>query len=250
MDCPTITVHAGKCYKAPKDSGTVISLIRYSAYQLIDNSIKTPIQLTTTKYNVADGSPMTTLGMTTLHLRIADLKLTCNFVICDRLLDTEIIFGIDIQKKFPLLYAWDKEKNCYIQKEGRFVTHTRNHDQKATIGIVKSTFKIPPRHNGVAPTSIKGHIITGHMVYFISNQESTRGKDPNIDNINGIHNIKGKISVNILVSDYTNKQIMLFNKGKYVGHLETTIEYIEEEKIHTFKQIQNTKECIVLLLSE
>ena len=53
---------------------------------------------------------MTALGMTALHLRIEEFKFTPNFVICDRLLDTEIIFGIDIQKKFPLSYAWDKEK--------------------------------------------------------------------------------------------------------------------------------------------
>ena len=114
MDCPTITVHARKCYKALIDSGAAISLIRYSAYQLMDNSFKTPIQPTTTKLKTADVSPMTTLGMTALHLRITDFKFMHNFIICDRLPDTEIIFGIDIQKKFSLSYAWDKEKNCYI----------------------------------------------------------------------------------------------------------------------------------------
>ena len=87
-------------------------------------SFKTPIQPTTTTLNTADGSPMTALGMTALHLRIADFKFTHNFIICDRLPDTEIIFGIDLQKIFSLSYAWDKEKNCYIQKDGRFLTHT------------------------------------------------------------------------------------------------------------------------------
>ena len=100
MDCPTITVHAGKCYKALIDSGAVISLLRYSMYQLTDNSFKMPIQPTTAKLNTVDGSPMRTLGMTVLHLRIADFKCTHDFIICNRLLDTEIIFGIDIQKKF------------------------------------------------------------------------------------------------------------------------------------------------------
>ena len=66
MDCPTITVHPGKHYKALIDSGV--------AYQHIDNSIKTLIQPTTAQLNAADGSPMTALGMTTLHLRIADLN--------------------------------------------------------------------------------------------------------------------------------------------------------------------------------
>ena len=67
------------------------------------------------------------------------------------------------------------------------------------------------------------------MGYFISNQDSTKGKDANINIVNGIHNIKGKTSVHILVSNYTNKNIM-FNKGEYVGQLEPTIEDIEEEK--------------------
>ena len=144
---------------------------------------------------------MMVLGMTTLHLRIADFKFTHNFIICDRLPDTEIIFGIDVQKKFSLSYAWDKEKNCYIQKDGRFLTYTQNCEQKATIGIVKSTLKIPPRHNSIIPIKIKGHSIKGHTTCFISNQESTKGKDPNINIVNGIHNIKGKTSVNILVSN-------------------------------------------------
>ena len=67
------------------------------------------------------------------------------------------------------------------------------------------------------------------MLYFISNQDSTKGKDPNINIVNGIHNIKDKTSVNILVSNYSYKHIT-FNKGEYVGHLEPTIEEIDEEK--------------------
>ena len=190
MDCQTITIHTGKCYKALIHSGAAISLIRYSTYQLIEDSFKTSIQPTTTKLNTAEGSPMRALGMTALHLRIVDFKFTHNFIICDRLPDTEIIFGIDVQKKFSLSYAWNKEKNCYIQKDGRFLTYTRNCEQKATIGIVKSMLKIPPRHNGIIPIKIKGHTITGHTAHFISNQDSTKGKDLNINIVNGIHNIK------------------------------------------------------------
>ena len=136
MDCPTITVHTGKCYKALIDSGAAMSLIRSSTYQFIDDSFKTPIQPTTTKLNTVDGSPMMALGMTSLHLKIADFKFTYNFIICNRLPDTEIIFGIDVQRKLSLSYAWDKEKNCYIQKDGRFLTYTKNCKQKAKIGNV------------------------------------------------------------------------------------------------------------------
>ena len=203
MDCPTITIHAGKQYKALIDSGVAISLIRYSTHQLIDDSLKTPILPTTTKLNTADGSLMMAFGMTALHLRIMDFKFTHNFIICNKLLDTKIIFGIDIQRKFSLSYAWDKERYCYIQEDGRFLTYIRNCEQKATIGIVKLTLKIPPRHNGIVPIKTKGHTITGHMTHFISDQDSTKGRDPNINIINGIHNFKGKTSVNVLVSTYT-----------------------------------------------
>ena len=163
---------------------------------------------------------MTDLGMSALHLKIAEFKFTHNFVICNRLLDTEIIFGINIQKKFSLSYAWDKEKNCYIQRDGKFLTYTQNCEQKATIGTVKSSLKIPPQHNGVVPIKITGLIIKEHMAYFITDENSTKGRDPNINIINGIHKIKGKTSVNILVSNCTNKHIT-FNKGEYIGHLET-----------------------------
>ena len=124
MDCPMIMVHAGKHYKALINSGANISLLQYSTYKNIEDSYKTPIQPTNAKLNTADGSPMTALGMTALHLRIAEFKFTHNFVICNRLPDTEIIFSIDIQKKFSLSYAWDKEKNCYIQRDGKFLTYT------------------------------------------------------------------------------------------------------------------------------
>ena len=165
MDCPTITVHAGKHYKALRDSGAAISQIRYSTYQHIDNRFKTPIQPTTAELNTADSSPTTAIGMTALHLRIADFKFTHNFVICNRLPDTKLLFGTDIQKKFSISYAWDKAKYFYIQRDGKFLTYTRNCEQKATIGIVKLTLKIPPRYNGVVPIRITGQTIKEHMAY-------------------------------------------------------------------------------------
>ena len=93
-----------------------------------------------------------------------------------------------------------------------------------TIGIVKSTPKIPPRHNGIVPIKIKGKSTTGWMAWFISDQESAKGKDLYINIVNGIHNIKGRTSVNILASNYSNKHIT-FNKGECMGHLEN----IDEE---------------------
>ena len=123
-DCPTIIVHAEKYYKAITDSGAAISLVRYSMYQNIDNSLKTAIQTTLVYLNMADGSSMTVLGIMTLQLRI--FKFSHNFMVCDRLPKMELIFGISVQKKFTLSYVWDQEKYCYIKKEGRILTYTRN----------------------------------------------------------------------------------------------------------------------------
>ena len=79
-----------------------------------------------------------------------------------------------------------------------------------------------PRHNGVVPIKITGQAFKDHMAYFITDENSTKGRDPNINIISGIHSIKGKTSVNVLVSNYTNKHIT-FNKGEYIGCLEPTI---------------------------
>ena len=69
---------------------------------------------------------------------------------------------------------------------------------------------------------MSGLIIEEQMAYFITDDNTTKGRDPNINITNSIHKIKEKTSVNILVSNYTNKHIT-FNKGEYVGHLEPTL---------------------------
>ena len=173
-DCPTITIHAGKHYKALIDSGVTISLLRYSTHKKIEDCYKTPIQPTTAKLNTADGSPMSALGSTALHLWIAEFKFIHNFIICNQLPETELIFGIDIQKKFSLSYALDKEKNCYIQRSGKFLVYTHTCDCTATIGTVKSTLKIPPQHNGVIPIKISGPIIKTHMAYFLTDDSTPK----------------------------------------------------------------------------
>ena len=60
------------------------------------------------------------------------------------------------------------------------------------------------------------------MAYFITDNHTTKGRDLNINIINSIHRIKGRTSVNIVVSNYTNKHLT-FNKGEYIGHLEPAI---------------------------
>ena len=45
------------------------------------------------------------------------------------------------------------------------------------------------------------------MAYFITDDSTLKGKDPNVNIISSIHKIKGKTSVNVLVSNYTNKHL-------------------------------------------
>ena len=72
------------------------------------------------------------------------------------------------------------------------------------------------------PIKISGPIIEECMAHFITDDNTSKGKDPNINIISSIHKIKGKTSVNILVSNYTNKHLT-FHKGEYVRHLEPVV---------------------------
>ena len=103
----------------------------------------------------------------------------------------------------------------------------QNCEQEATIGTVKSSLKIPPCHNGGVPIKITGPAIKEHICYFITDEKSTKGRDPNINIVDGIHKINRKTSVNILVSNNTNKHIT-FNKGEYIGCLEPVIQMTQQ----------------------
>ena len=70
-----------------------------------------------------------------------------------------------------------------------------------------------------------------------------KGKDPNINIISGIHKIKGKTSVSILVSNYTNKHLT-FHKGEYIGHLEPAVmdsNTIDQQEMHQTNSITQRK---------
>ena len=97
--------------------------------------------------------------------------------------------------------------------------------------------------HGVIPIKISGPVIKEQMAYFLTDDNSTKGRDPNVNMINGIHKIKGKTSVNILVSNYTNKHIT-FNKGEYIGHLEPTLTddtKIDQSEAHSTNSIMLQK---------
>ena len=76
---------------------------------------------------------------------------------------------------YPMLGT---KKGTATYRRKVFLTYTRHCEQKANVIILKSTLKIPPRHNGIIPMKIKGHTIKGHMAYFISDQDSKKGRTP------------------------------------------------------------------------
>ena len=113
---------------------------------------------------------MSSLGKAPLHLHIANFKSSQTFIICDKLPGTDILLGINIQKRYSLSYSWDADKQLFIQREGSFLTYNRNCEQHHNIVVVKSPLKIPPMHNGIIPVMIKGHNLKAPVGYFISNQ--------------------------------------------------------------------------------
>ena len=61
---------------------------------------------------------MSTIGTTALHLRITEFKFIDNFIICDQLPETELIFGINIQRNSHYhMHGTKKETATYKGKE-------------------------------------------------------------------------------------------------------------------------------------
>ena len=175
---------------------------------------------------------MSSLGKATLHLCISNFKFCHTFVICDKLLDTDIFFGIDIQKRHSLSYSWVADKQLFIQRKGSFLTCTRNCEQQHNIAVVKSPLKKPTRHSGIISVPIKGYNLKAPVGYFISNQHINRRLNPNIHAIDGIYNIKERSTLHILVSSYTNRHVT-FNKGQCIGHIEPPIDHMLQTSINS-----------------
>ena len=91
--------------------------------------------------------------------------------------------------------------------------------KKPPLEPIKSTLKIPHRHNGVVPIKVSELLITTDTAHFVTDDNTPKGRDPNINIIDGIHRIKDGSTVNVLVSNYTNKHLTC-HKSEYLGHLE------------------------------
>ena len=150
---------------------------------------------------------------------------------CDKL-PKHILFGIHIEKRYSLCYSWDADTQLFIQKEGSFLTYTRNCEQHHNIAVGKSSLKIPPRCSGIVEVTIKGPSLKASVGYFISNHHINRKHDPNIHVLDGIYNIKDKLILHVLVANYTNKNFM-FNKGQCIGHTEPSIDHMLQTAINS-----------------
>ena len=85
-----------------------------------------------------------------------------------------------------------------------FLTYARNCEQQHNIAVVKSPLKIPSRNNAIIPITIKGHNLKAPVGYFISYQHAYRRLDPSIHVIDGIYCIKDRLTLHILIANYTN----------------------------------------------
>ena len=197
-------MHAGKRFKALTDSGAALLLSLTSLYNVIEEHYKTKILPAAVHLRTTDGSSMSSLDKATLHLHITSFRFSHTFIICDKLMDTDILFGIDIQKRYPPSYSWDSDKQLFIQREGSFLTYTRNCEQQHNIAVVKSPLKIPPRHNGIITVNIKGHNLKASVGYSISNQHSNRTLYPSIHVIDGIYNINERLTLHVFVINFSN----------------------------------------------
>ena len=96
-------MHAGERFKALIDSGAALSLAHPSIYNKIEDCYITKILPAAVNLKTSDGLSMSSLGKATLHLYIANFKFSKTFIIRDKLLDTDILFGIDIQKRYSII---------------------------------------------------------------------------------------------------------------------------------------------------
>ena len=89
-----------------------------------------------------------------------------------------------------------------LHTNGRFFPdiHQKQEDLY-NIALVKSTPTIPPRHNSAVPIRIIGYDLQGQVAYFSSYQHTKKELDPNIHILDGIHNIKGKSTLYVMVAN-------------------------------------------------
>ena len=99
-----------KKIKVLMDSEIAMSLAHTNIYNMIKDCYKTKIMPAALHLKTADGSSLSSLGKTALHLLIANFRFSQTFIICNKLPETDILFSIDIQKRYSLSYSLDSDK--------------------------------------------------------------------------------------------------------------------------------------------
>ena len=77
----------------------------------------------------------------TLHLK--NLRVTHHFIV-DESLMTDIILGIDFQRKYQISYDWDEEKQCYIRHNGQFLCYMEDMESGINRVSIAKTICKPP----------------------------------------------------------------------------------------------------------
>ena len=135
-------MYAGKTFKALIDSGAALLLVYTSIYNMVEDQYKTQILTTAVHLKTALGSTMSSLGKATLHLLIANFQVFPYLHHMLQISDTDILFGIDTQKRYSLSYSWDADKQLFIQREESFLSYSRNCEQQHNNAVVKSPLNV------------------------------------------------------------------------------------------------------------
>ena len=199
-----------------------MSLIHLQAYKLMPDTLKTAITLPgeLETLTTADGSPMYIIGHATITLHLKNL-------IVVKSLMTDVILGIDFQRKYQISYDWDKEKWCYIRHNGQFLCYMKDMESGINRVSVVKTICITPRHNGAIAVSITGHNIKTPTTCFIGSQYTY----PEVKLIDGVHDISHNVTLQVLVIN--SNQHVNFLKGMKIGHLEPPINELMQIPINS-----------------
>ena len=92
--------------------------------------------------------------------------------------------------------------------------------------------------------------LTTDTAHFVTDGTAHKGKDPNINIIDGIHKIKDRSTIHVIVSNYTNKHLT-FHKGEYLGHLEPLeLDPTDQEETHQANSITLKKMMAETVMSD
>ena len=69
---------------------------------------------------------------------------------------------------------------------------------------------------------MSGPIIQEQLAFFLTDDNTDEGRNPSIKMLYGIHKIKDRKTIPIIVVNNTNKHIT-FTKGRYIGQFEPAI---------------------------